>query len=944
MSGRKRKLTGGRQLSTMSKGKEFERRVGALYEFLGYKVRMDIELDGQQVDIIAERYIAGMGLNRILVECKFRSSGTISNEDVADFSHFYNALKIRHRFTQGVIVASVEFSKNASSLSENMPDIHLLPVSALERQLLDIREISTHVISNYEKSAEFDNYVPQFGSGKMSPRQSITHSIPLDGQLFGWLRASGPGLIAVLADYGGGKTTLLRRLRYLLLRARQEDQQVPCPIFVGLKYLHRYQHLDDFLTQVMIRNYSITLPMDLFWSAVESRLFVFLIDGFDEITTRAEASVRRDSLSRISPLLNSNTRAILTCRPSYFVSTAEYNKLLDEVAAISGAPYLQSAQRSGNQFLLRREVFNEVAEALHGQFVGKVTPRHIPERFSGTIDLATFGPKEIDRYLMNLDGKFRAQFGLGWLAVKGRLEKIYDIRDLMSRPLLLSMISTTFLSGKIDIRSDHLVIGPSLLYELYTTSNLELDYSKGVTRQLLTTDQRREFAELVAVSMLHTGQRVTFDDLIAIVKGYSLRSPGLTNIINAAGAEEAIASDIMYCAFLTRRDEGSFEFAHKSFQEFFAARNVKEAILADRPLGIMATRELPTEVLYFVGGFGMVETTLVGKMIKLLQGAIKEQSGSPLFRNLSCALLTCWDGLASHVIPDTLITNFHLTRARIPQCHFRRIRIADTRLARVDWMSCSLDDLRISQSAFDDGSIVASRAILVCDGFKFTRMEVKDSTIRIDALHDCTIAHSKFTNCEVVVSGQIEINNCSFSNCSLTIESRDVASVGIVGTTFTETTVIFDGHAKPEALRLSRVELDKCAVIGVHLPIPDAPSGTEGPPQITIKQCKGVAFATRTVSLGKPSDVANEAINATLTGRPLTPTQASLLKAYWAPTIVASGDMIWVQGFWFVRSAAYRANVLGQSHPEVRKTWDAMSCIELFDINDRGSRSSTIVS
>ena len=73
--------------------------------------------------------------------------------------------------------------------------------------------------------------------------------------------------------------------------------------------------------------------------------------------------------------------------------------------------------------------------------------------------------------------------------------------------------------------------------------------------------------------MLRTGQKVTFGDLIDVVKEYSLRSKSLANILNSSGAEEAVASDIMYCAFLTRKDEGSFEFAHKSFLEFFSARN-----------------------------------------------------------------------------------------------------------------------------------------------------------------------------------------------------------------------------------------------------------------------------------------------------------------------------------------------------------------------------------
>lgn len=70
--------------------RSFENYVASLYEGLGFKVATNANLSGQQIDILAEKSISGMGSIRLVIECKYRARGSVSNQEVFDFirQHF----------------------------------------------------------------------------------------------------------------------------------------------------------------------------------------------------------------------------------------------------------------------------------------------------------------------------------------------------------------------------------------------------------------------------------------------------------------------------------------------------------------------------------------------------------------------------------------------------------------------------------------------------------------------------------------------------------------------------------------------------------------------------------------------------------------------------------------------------------------------------------------
>jgi hypothetical protein len=96
------------------KGAEFEVYVARLYESLGFRVDTNVNLGGQQVDVLAETFIPGVGSARLVIECKWKEKKSVSNQEVFEFVTMIKALRPKGQVTRGVMVSNNGFSRNTS--------------------------------------------------------------------------------------------------------------------------------------------------------------------------------------------------------------------------------------------------------------------------------------------------------------------------------------------------------------------------------------------------------------------------------------------------------------------------------------------------------------------------------------------------------------------------------------------------------------------------------------------------------------------------------------------------------------------------------------------------------------------------------------------------------------------------------------------------------------
>lgn len=123
---------GSDKLSTAEQAYEFERRVAAIYRALGARVKHDIALAGNQIDILLEEGTTTGALIRSAVECRFHSR-QIGIGSVNAFGSIVDLLRSRNLIERGVIVSHSGFTRSARDAA-NQYGIDLVEFADLERQ------------------------------------------------------------------------------------------------------------------------------------------------------------------------------------------------------------------------------------------------------------------------------------------------------------------------------------------------------------------------------------------------------------------------------------------------------------------------------------------------------------------------------------------------------------------------------------------------------------------------------------------------------------------------------------------------------------------------------------------------------------------------------------------------------------------------------------------
>ncbi len=140
------------------------------------------------------------------------------------------------------------------------------------------------------------------------------------------------------------------------------------------------------------------------------------------------------------------------------------------------------------------------------------------------------------------------------------LKGTYNLADLAQRPILLDMIAETLAHGGTASAAT-----PAALYGAYVETWLRIDADKGTFRSLVSPEVRLAFSVALAwIFQDRNIQSIHWRDLQSLVGDYF--------DLDEADDVDHFGADVQTCTFLVRDDEGSFAFAHLSFQEYFCAR------------------------------------------------------------------------------------------------------------------------------------------------------------------------------------------------------------------------------------------------------------------------------------------------------------------------------------------------------------------------------------
>lgn len=339
----------------------------------------------------------------------------------------------------------------------------------------------------------------------------------LKDHVFSWIRADSPPLLALLGDYGTGKTTFLRSLQVDLASKWLSDQQSALPVLVQLREYSRHRSIIDVLSDHL---QGFGLRYDDLFSFPDRQPFVFLLDGLDEMSEPTRRELRSYRFFQLSKMSRTLCRIILTSRTNFFRDLQDERKHL---------------------------------ALLHSQETGMTLRDQEPD----TVYLLQFEPDQISLYLKN-------RFPSPQDPSPTRLRRLYDFGDLARRPILLDLLATASEDREIStILSD-----PSEVYDLIVNRWIHRDFWRGVDEN----DLRSLMAHLALQIFVSRTAGMKIAEIEGKV-GRILKSKVLDKI-----DLDRLTENVCVSGFVSRDSKGTWEFNHQSFYEYFLANYLAEFI------------------------------------------------------------------------------------------------------------------------------------------------------------------------------------------------------------------------------------------------------------------------------------------------------------------------------------------------------------------------------
>ena len=521
-----------------SNGKAFEEEVFKILRVLGYTVRCNEQINGCQIDIYGE-FQTGVISLRLMVECKDYSK-PIGIKHINKFAGVLSVARNNGAVDKGLFVTTHGYTAQAKEYAR-IAGIELTTYDELSTQLANFDHYIDQIISDFDNSPVSRFYVDLTGTEveDYEGNEDATLYRPVDTFIHHYLFEDNQGKLALLGNFGTGKSTFCQKYAYKLAKKYRENKTTRIPIIISLKDYDSKFHIQHLILNTLQIQYGINITLPVIHALQRIGKFFFLFDGFDEMDAKANPDTIRENLRELNKITEiKENKFIVTCRTHFF-----RNKLQAEVLADFKILY-------------------------------------IPE----------WGEVELKEYLQK-------RFGDQWKTYINRISGTHNLPELAKTPLFLEMIAETLpklgdVVKRIElyrVYTDNWIKSQSKRKGALLTANERRIFIKEFAIKLYNEDR------------ISCHYKDFFDILHHYLSQVQSQDDKRFEIDNAVQMDY-LRNDVQTCTFLIRDSAGNYSFRHKSFMEFFVAQKLSDEI-SNGSCKCLEGNQLPVEIRGFLIDF-----------------------------------------------------------------------------------------------------------------------------------------------------------------------------------------------------------------------------------------------------------------------------------------------------------------------------------------------------
>ena len=473
----------------------------------------------------------------------------------------------------------------------------------------------------------------------------------IDEYVDAWLDVPEQNHISILGDFGSGKSWFClhyaNQIAQRYLAAPEQEKRIP--ILILLRQYVNAPRIEAMASHLWHGPYLLdeNASYQVLRHLNRYGRTLLILDGFDEMNPFVDNETMVSQFTALSRLVepHSPSKVILSSRTTYFRTDMDMHTLLGDGKTIE----LRSKPNFHVIYL----------RALSESQIKAILQKRLPDQ---------------------------------WESYHNFIKATYDLPNLAERPVLLDIIIST-LPRLYNLEG----VTHALLYKVYTDQWIE--YNVGEGRTLIGKDDKRLLMQELAWEMYANSKlRMHHSEFPVQIQGhFGFPSSKLVDYL---------AHDLRAQTFLVRDSAGYFEFAHRSFVEFFVADKLAADIVQKKPDNL-SKHPLSPEIADFLKELlqKSAANTLSGWMLSTRDGSFLNHrylggNAITLLKAMRCSLIN--QNLSGTVLVGANLSGADLTGTCFADADLTNVILNGAVLRDVDFSRANLESTRID----DVGSLV----------------------------------------------------------------------------------------------------------------------------------------------------------------------------------------------------------------------------------------------